>query len=86
MGPGFDPDRDIEDWSDDDDDESCSDSMSPRGKTDDEILAELGLGPEPLGFGRLGGGDGGFGNFAPMPLRRTQAAIYMPIRVNCLYG
>lgn len=67
QGPNFDPNKHIEDWSDDSsDDESC------RERTDEEMLTEL-LGSGPMPFGGV-------------PLRRTVAAIYMPIRVNCLYG
>ena len=76
RGPGFDPDQDIEDWSDDsseEDDGSCS----GRGeRTDEEILAEL----MSAGGGPMQAFGGG------MPIRRTVAAVYMPIRVNCLYG
>lgn len=70
RGPGFDPEMHIEEWSDD-----SSDEENNRDKTDEEMLDELlnGAGPLPQG----GGG---------VPLRRTVAAIYMPIRVNCLYG
>ena len=67
RGPNFDPNRHIEDWSDD-----SSDSEAGREPTDEEMLdALLGSAPMPVGG---------------VPLRRTVAAIYMPIRVNCLYG
>ena len=67
QGPGFDPSKHIEDWSDD------SSEDENRELTDEEILEQLlnGAGPMPAGG---------------VPLRRTVAAIYMPIRVNCLYG
>ena len=71
QGPGFDADEHIEDWSDDSSDEE-SFNMSNRERTDEEILAELlGSGPNTM---------------EAVPIRRTVAAIYMPIRVNCLYG
>ena len=68
RGPGFDPERHIEEWSDD-----SSDEENNQERTDEEMLDELlnGAGPMPQGG---------------VPLRRTVAAIYMPIRVNCLYG
>ena len=70
RGPGFNPETHIEDWSDD-----SSDDDENREKTDEEMLDELlnggGANPYPQGG---------------VPLRRTVAAIYMPIRVNCLYG
>lgn len=54
------------------DDSSDEEEDEPVEKTDDELLAELlGGSPEPNDM---------------LPLRRTPAAIYMPIRVNCLYG
>ena len=74
QGPGFDPDSHIEDWSDD-----SSDEDDNRERTDQEILDEL-LGTGVAGPGPMLQGGGG------VPLRRTVAAIYMPIRVNCLYG
>ena len=75
RGPGFDPDQDIEDWSDDSsDEEDDNDSQfSGRERTDEEILAEL-----------MAGDNGG--PMQAFPIRRTAAAIYMPIRVNCIYG
>lgn len=36
AGPDFDPDEHIEDWSDDSSDDEM---VSPRGMTDDELLA-----------------------------------------------
>ena len=54
--------------------DDSSDDEPDRPKTDDEILAEL--------LGSQGQEDGD----EAVPLRRTIAAIYMPIRVNCLYG
>ena len=53
--------------------DDSSDEENCREKTDEEMLDELlnGAGPMPQGG---------------VPLRRTVAAIYMPIRVNCLYG
>ena len=52
--------------------DDSSDDMSARGRNDEDMLEELMMsGPLPLGG---------------VPLRRTVAAIYMPIRVNCLYG
>lgn len=74
MGPEFDPDEHIEDWSDD----SSEEELSQRERTDEEMLEELMMSGPPL----RRGGD----NDANVPLRRTVAAIYMPIRVNCLYG
>jgi len=54
------------------DDSSEEDLSSNRERTDEEILAELLMaGPATM---------------EAMPIRRTVAAIYMPIRVNCLYG
>jgi len=70
QGPGFDPETHIEDWSDD-----SSDEDDMREPTDQEMLDEL-----------LGGAGGGPMPHGGVPLRRTVAAIYMPIRVNCLYG
>ena len=69
RGPGFDPEKHIEDWSDD-----SSDEDNNREKTDEEMLDEL-----------LNGTGGPYPQ-GGVPLRRTVAAIYMPIRVNCLYG
>ena len=74
MGPEFDPDEHIEDWSDD----SSEEELSQRERTDEEMLEELMMSGPPLRRGD--------GNDANVPLRRTVAAIYMPIRVNCLYG
>ena len=71
QGPDFDPDVHIEDWSDD-----SSDDLSSRERTDEEILEELMMSQGSPANMPLGG----------VPLRRTTAAIYMPIRVNCLYG
>ena len=50
----------------------------PPEPEDEEMLEELMMSGPPL----RRGGD----NDANVPLRRTVAAIYMPIRVNCLYG
>ena len=71
QGPGFDPDEHLEDWSNDSSDDE---DMSNRERTDEEILAEL--------LGNPGPTQG----FQAVPIRRTVAAIYMPIRVHCLYG
>lgn len=71
QGPSFDPETHIEDWSDDSSDEE----EEAREKTEQELFDEL-LGV-PLSLTQ---------NQAVLPLRRSVAAIYMPIRVNCLYG
>ena len=53
--------------------DDSSDEEVDLPKTDDEILAEL-LASQAQE------------DEEAVPLRRTIAAIYMPIRVNCLYG
>ena len=70
----------------------CHRRRAPREKTDEEILAELGSEPQLMlgglaatGADHRGAAGAGAADFMA-PLSRTQAQIYMPIRVNCLYG
>ena len=81
MGPNFDPERDIEDFSDD---SSCEDGLDQEDDCDEDM---------DKFFERTFGQQGEKTTTKPatimlplLEIRRTVACIYMPIRLNCLYG